>query len=216
MSKTPSNRIRNTRMAEPNRRDTRSVVLALMGSSLFALFVNGIYEYLALRGVVNTIAAWTVLIITWAIGVTGIVLSELTWGGSVKHRVFSGIAAAIALGILLLGLNFIIDRSAGSVATASAQIAPSASASGSPANSEGCAAQNSPGATVNCAPSISPQIPQPAPSGPKGKGVVLNHSDGAAFNGSHFCDLATGVEVNNSDAPRFNDTHINDPNDCHK
>jgi hypothetical protein len=88
----------------------REIVLALFGSNLFALVVAGIYEYLSLRGIVNMMAAWVVLIFVWLIGVIAIVLSERVWGGSMKQRIITGVSAAVISAALLFGVNALVDR----------------------------------------------------------------------------------------------------------
>jgi hypothetical protein len=96
---------------------TRGVVLGLFGSNIFSLFVAGLYEFLALRGVINMMAAWVVLLATWLIGVIGICLSEWVWGGTMKQRFWTGSLAAVILGIVLFGLNELVDHIAATAQT---------------------------------------------------------------------------------------------------
>lgn len=88
----------------------REIVLALFGSNIFALVVGGVYEYLSLRGIVNMMAAWVVLIFVWLIGVIAIVFSEIVWGRSMKERLITGVSAAAFLAVLLFALNAWVDK----------------------------------------------------------------------------------------------------------
>jgi hypothetical protein len=84
---------------------TRTLLIALTGSNIFALCVGGIYEYLSLRGVISVSAAWVVLLFVWLLGIVGIVISEWVWGKGIKHRIWSGIGTAFVLGLLLFGFD---------------------------------------------------------------------------------------------------------------
>lgn len=55
-------------------------------------------------------AAWIVLFGAWLVGVIGIVFSELFWGGSMKQRIATGIAAATLLGAMLYALSIFADK----------------------------------------------------------------------------------------------------------
>ncbi|MFZ1962685.1 MAG: hypothetical protein WAU78_04315 [Roseiarcus sp.] len=100
----------------------RAVILGLIGSNIFSLFVAGLYEYLALRGVTNMTAAWIVLLVTWVVGVIGICLSESVWGRTMKERMWTGALAAVILGGLLLALNGWVDQITASAQTVNPDI----------------------------------------------------------------------------------------------
>jgi hypothetical protein len=88
----------------------RALLIALTSSNIFALIIGGIYEYLALRGVVSTRAAWAVLVFVWLLGVVPIVISERVWGKGPRQRIWSGIIAAVVLGAILVGFDTFISH----------------------------------------------------------------------------------------------------------
>jgi hypothetical protein len=88
-----------------NMESKRPLVLAILGSNLFALFMGGLYEYLSLRGVVSMKLAWVILVFVWVIGGVAIVTSEWVFGKSIKHKFRWGVVACACLGLLLFGFH---------------------------------------------------------------------------------------------------------------
>lgn len=96
----------------------RTAILAAAGSSFLSLFVTAICEYLTLRGIISVGAAWIVLAFAWAIGVIGIVLSEIVWGQKLRYRACIGITAAVLLGGSLWAFDLLVSAVSGQSALA--------------------------------------------------------------------------------------------------
>jgi hypothetical protein len=81
-----------------------ALVIALIGSNLFALFVEAIYEYLTLLGVVTLDHAWLALLFAWIVAVIGISVSVRALSKTVAQRL-CGVIAAMVLGVVLIGFH---------------------------------------------------------------------------------------------------------------
>jgi hypothetical protein len=89
---------------------TRNLLVALLGSNVFALFMAGLFECLSLRGVINLGLARVVLAFVWIIGVIGIVISERIWGRGSRDRLLWGLRAAVILALMLYGIHVGVSR----------------------------------------------------------------------------------------------------------
>ncbi len=86
----------------------RFLFVTLLSSNLFALFVGGLYEYLALRGVVNMAASRVVLIGVWLIGI--LIASIIIWASSAYRKRLTFAVSAIFLGLALWSLDAYVSR----------------------------------------------------------------------------------------------------------
>jgi hypothetical protein len=83
----------------------RPFVAGLLASGAVAIFLDAIWAYLAVSGLVHMASARVILVFGWLVGVTGIVLSGSVWGRSLVHKIRIGVASAIILGVTLYGLD---------------------------------------------------------------------------------------------------------------
>lgn len=77
----------------------------ILASAVVTLFLGGIWEYLTLAGVISMGLARVFLVIAWIVGVAGVIVSELVWKKSLKHRALIGAGVAVLLGAAFLGLD---------------------------------------------------------------------------------------------------------------
>jgi hypothetical protein len=91
-------------------KDLRSLIGMCIGSGVAALVVEFVFEFYALKGVISMKYAWICLAIAWAIGVTGIVISEVVWFKGLRHRLITGVIASVILAVALLSINYGASR----------------------------------------------------------------------------------------------------------
>jgi hypothetical protein len=86
--------------------DTPKLLRGILASGGFALFVSGLYEYLSLAGVADSMgAARLVLIFAGSVGFGGVLLSEIVWGGSLRQKCVVTTLTAIFLSVSLWRLD---------------------------------------------------------------------------------------------------------------
>jgi hypothetical protein len=89
-------------------RQGRFLFITLLSSNLFALFVGGLYEYLALRGVVDVAASRMVLIGAWLVGI--LIAGIIIWISNTSRKLLVLVLSAIFLGLALWGLDVCVSR----------------------------------------------------------------------------------------------------------
>jgi hypothetical protein len=78
---------------------------AILGCAAFSIFLDAVWSYFAVSGLVHMESARAILIFAWLIGTVGIVVSDRVWAKQFVHRVRLSFAASILLAVLLLGLD---------------------------------------------------------------------------------------------------------------
>jgi hypothetical protein len=79
-------------------------VLSAGGTALVITLAVG---SLSPAGFINMATAYVMLLLSWILGVIVIVLSEVVWKFPVRHRILSGIAAALLLGTIIFGIAYL-------------------------------------------------------------------------------------------------------------